>query len=77
MIEQPEFRSFAATRADALCELLQRGPQSMDELIQLTGWDEQVTRHTLLQLVVAGKVACVKTRCGVFRIRGTAKRGEH
>lgn len=69
MVEQPEFQSFATTRADALCELLLDEPKSMDELMQITGWDARLTRHTLLQLVAAGRVSCVKTGCGIFRIR--------
>ena len=68
MVDQPEFQGFATTRAEALCELLRDGPKTMAELMQFTGWDEQVTRRTLLRLVAAGKVTCVKTGCGVFRV---------
>lgn len=63
------------TRKEALEKLLQHGPEDLGELTRITGWPEHETQNVLLQLIVAGKVRCV--RCGGrqrygLRVRGAA-----
>ena len=45
-------------RKDALFKLLSVEPDTMDKLVQATGWGREVTQQTLLQLIVDNKVSC-------------------
>lgn len=48
------------TRKEALEKLLQHGPEDLGELTRITGWPEHETQNVLLQLIVAGKVRCMR-----------------
>lgn len=43
---------------EVLLKLLRLEPDTMDHLFHVTGWDRDITRKTLLQLVADGKVKC-------------------
>lgn len=45
------------TRKDTLLKLLQIEPDHLSSLVQATGWGEQQTRMTLMQLTVDGLVS--------------------
>lgn len=47
-------------KATVLEKLLQHGAEGVDALTQITGWPVEITRHALLQLIVAGRVKCLR-----------------
>ncbi|SCK55696.1 hypothetical protein VAR608DRAFT_5753 [Variovorax sp. HW608] len=48
-----------------LAKLLQHGAEGEESLTRITGWPVEVTRHALLQLIVAGKVRCLRSGGGL------------
>ncbi|MFT4178157.1 MAG: hypothetical protein QM612_01645 [Thermomonas sp.] len=41
-----------------MLKLLQLGPESIERLVQITGWNESVVQQVLLELIAANQVRC-------------------
>lgn len=55
---EPELKTLAADRKEALYKLLSVEPDTLEQLVRVTGWGMETTQHTLLQLVIDGRVTC-------------------
>jgi len=64
MYRDPEFKTLAADRKGTLYKLLCVEPDTLEHLVRVTGWGLETTQHTLLQLVIDGRVIC-KNGAGV------------
>ncbi|MDR2852908.1 MAG: hypothetical protein LBV61_07660 [Burkholderiaceae bacterium] len=53
--QQPQINKTAV-----MSRLLEGRAQQIDALVDMTGWGLQITQHVLLQLVVDGRVRCLK-----------------
>lgn len=64
MYREPEFKILVADRKETLYKLLSVEPDTLEHLVRATGWGLELTQHTLLQLVIDGRVTC-KNGAGV------------
>jgi predicted Rossmann fold nucleotide-binding protein DprA/Smf involved in DNA uptake len=58
MYREPEFKILVADRKETLYKLLSVEPDTLEHLVRATGWGLETTQHTLLQLVIDGRVMC-------------------
>ena len=58
MCETVALNSITESKRETLLKLLLLGPETLDRLVQITGWGREATQHTLLILIVDGYVSC-------------------
>ena len=58
MCETVALNSTTESKRETLLKLLLLGPETLDRLVQITGWGREATQQTLLILVVDGYVGC-------------------
>ena len=46
------------SKGETLLKLLLLGPETLDRLVQITGWGRELTQQSLLILIVDGRVGC-------------------
>ena len=58
MCETVALNSITESKRETLLKLLLLGPETLDRLVQITGWGREATQQTLLILIVDGCVGC-------------------
>ena len=58
MCETVALNSTTESKRETLLKLLLLSPETLDRLVQITGWGREATQQTLLILIVDGRVGC-------------------